>query len=161
MRRIFRDCLLAPSIGLAFLAFPRPDLRAQTRICEHVPVLSDSAVVSVLTVLPGDRLYSLFGHTIIRVRDPVSGLDCGFNFGTFDFPQTLFGGAEFIARFAYGQLDYALSVSAAPAGCFRMVLETGTSSDDRTDAGSHARPGAVPVRHAVGERATREPPVPV
>ena len=78
------------------------------------PTLSDSAVVSVLTVLPGDRLYNLFGHTVIRVRDPLAGLDAGFNFGTFDFPETLPGGAGFVARFAYGKLDYKLSASGAP-----------------------------------------------
>ena len=67
-----------------------------------------------MTVLPGDRMYSLFGHTIIRVRDPETGLDVGFNFGTFDFPQTLLGGAGFVARFAYGELDYALRASESP-----------------------------------------------
>jgi len=87
---------------------------AQDSRGEAVPVLSDAAVVSVITVLPGDRLYSLFGHTIIRVHDPDTGLDIGFNFGTFDFPQTLLGGAGFVARFAYGKLDYMLSVSKAP-----------------------------------------------
>ena len=87
---------------------------AQGGRADIVPVLSDSAVVSVMTVLPGDRMYSLFGHTIIRVRDPETGLDVGFNFGTFDFPQTLLGGAGFVARFAYGELDYALRASESP-----------------------------------------------
>lgn len=87
---------------------------AQDSRGEAVPVLSDAAVVSVITVLPGDRLYSLFGHTIIRVHDPDIGLDVGFNFGTFDFPQTLLGGAGFVARFAYGKLDYMLGTSRAP-----------------------------------------------
>ena len=82
---------------------------------DGIPALSDSAVVSVLTVLPGDRLYSLFGHTIIRVRDPATGLDVGFNYGTFDFPTTITGGAGFVARFAYGKLDYKLQASGNPS----------------------------------------------
>jgi hypothetical protein len=90
------------------------DATAQERTGLAVPALSDSAAVSVITVLPGDRLYSLFGHTIIRVHDPETGLDVGFNYGTFDFPQTLLGGAGFVARFAYGKLDYMLGASKAP-----------------------------------------------
>jgi len=38
----------------------------------------------------------------------------GFNYGTFDFPQTLLGGAGFVARFTYGKLDYMLGASRAP-----------------------------------------------
>lgn len=91
-----------------------PAVTAQDSRGDAVPVLSDSALVSVITVLPGDRLYSLFGHTIIRVHDPDTGLDIGFNYGTFDFPQTLLGGAGFVARFAYGKLDYMLGASRAP-----------------------------------------------
>jgi hypothetical protein len=82
---------------------------------EGIPALSESAVVSLLTVLPGDRLYNLFGHTIIRFRDPATGLDVGFNYGTFDFPETVLGGAGFVARFAYGKLDYKLQASGNPA----------------------------------------------
>lgn len=91
----------------AEVAAQQPELRSE-------PILSESAVVSVLTVLPGDRLYNLFGHTVIRVRDSASGLDAGFNFGTFDFPGTLWGGVGFVARFAYGELDYKLSAAGDP-----------------------------------------------
>ncbi len=107
---------VALRIGLvcaACLSAP-PAVTAQDSRGDAVPVLSDSAVVSVITVLPGDRLYSLFGHTIIRVHDPGTGLDVGFNYGTFDFPQTLLGGAGFVARFTYGKLDYMLGASRAP-----------------------------------------------
>ena len=107
---------LAPSAALAcasFLFLP-VDAVAQGRTGDAAPSLSHSAVVSVLTVLPGDRLYSLFGHTIIRVHDPETGLDVGFNYGRFDFPNTLVGGAGFVGRFTYGKLDYELGVSRAP-----------------------------------------------
>ncbi|MCL7973130.1 MAG: DUF4105 domain-containing protein, partial [marine benthic group bacterium] len=98
-----------------------------------IPALSDSAVVSVLTVLPGDRLYSLFGHTIIRVRDPATGLDVGFNYGTFDFPTTIAGGAGFVARFAYGKLDYKLQASGNPSYAVEWYAEQeGRSTIEQT-----------------------------
>ncbi|MCL7984279.1 MAG: DUF4105 domain-containing protein [marine benthic group bacterium] len=100
---------------------------------QGIPALSDSAVVSVLTVLPGDRLYSLFGHTIIRVRDPATGLDVGFNYGTFDFPTTIAGGAGFVARFAYGKLDYKLQASGNPSYAVEWYAEQeGRSTIEQT-----------------------------
>jgi hypothetical protein len=73
-----------------------------------VPTLSPAAEVSLLTMLPGDEVYALFGHTAFRVRDPALGLglDRTYNYGTFDFDQPYF-----IARFARGLLDYQLSVA--------------------------------------------------
>ncbi len=88
--------------GLAGL--PPGGLAAQTRPAQ----LSDSAVVSLITVLPGRSLYNVFGHTLLRVRDPATGLDVGYNYGTFDFPDSFVGGAAFVGRFAYGRLDYRL-----------------------------------------------------
>lgn len=72
--------------------------------------LSDEAQLSLVTVGPGDDLYSLFGHTAIRVADPVQDLDVSFNYGTFDFGNPL----TFAPRFAYGKLDYFLSVNSFP-----------------------------------------------
>jgi len=71
-----------------------------------VPNLSPEAEVSLLTMMPGDEVYSVFGHTAFRVRDPALGLDRSYNYGTFDFDQPFF-----IARFARGLLDYQLSVA--------------------------------------------------
>ena len=68
------------------------------------PALSDAAAISLLTVLPGDQAYNMFGHSAFRVRDPARDLDVVFNYGTFDFTDPFF-----LPRFAYGQLDYFLS----------------------------------------------------
>ncbi|NNF57894.1 MAG: DUF4105 domain-containing protein [Rhodothermaceae bacterium] len=68
--------------------------------------LSDSAQVSLLTMLPGEEVYSLFGHSAFRIADPALGLDRTYNFGTFDFAQPFF-----ILRFARGQLDYLLDTA--------------------------------------------------
>ena len=65
--------------------------------------LSDSARVSLLTMLPGREVYSLFGHSTIRIRDDVSGVDRTYNFGTFSFDQPFF-----VLRFLRGSLDYSL-----------------------------------------------------
>jgi hypothetical protein len=71
--------------------------------------LSDSAAISLLTMLPGEEVYSVFGHSAFRVHDPARGLDRTYNFGTFDFEQPFF-----VARFLRGQLDYMLDT--APYG---------------------------------------------
>jgi len=68
--------------------------------------LSDQATISILTCAPGDELYSVFGHTAIRVSDPVQQLDMVFNYGTFDFSTPFF-----YVKFGHGSLDYLLSVS--------------------------------------------------
>ncbi len=68
--------------------------------------LSQRAGISLLTILPGDALYSAFGHSALRVSDPLTGFDAVFNYGTFDFEDPFF-----IPKFIYGKLDYFLSVT--------------------------------------------------
>jgi len=68
-------------------------------------MLSDEARISLLTILPGDAVYSAFGHSAFRVYDPTQGIDWTFNYGTFDFQDPLF-----VPKFIYGKLDYFLSV---------------------------------------------------
>ncbi|PSQ75524.1 MAG: hypothetical protein BRD33_04060, partial [Bacteroidetes bacterium QH_6_63_17] len=60
---------------------------------------------SMVTILPGDPVYSMFGHSALRVHDPALGMDRLYNYGTFDFSDPLF-----IPKFAYGHLRYFLSV---------------------------------------------------
>ncbi len=74
----------------------------------HYPAtaqLSDSAQVSLITIGPGQAIYSLWGHSALRVHDPLLGIDIAYNYGTFDFGNRV----QFLARFLYGKLDYALS----------------------------------------------------
>jgi hypothetical protein len=68
--------------------------------------LSAESEVSMVTILPGDPVYSMFGHSALRVRDPALGIDRLYNYGTFDFSDPLF-----IPKFAYGHLRYFLSVA--------------------------------------------------
>lgn len=68
--------------------------------------LSDSAQISVLTLGPYQgELYSAFGHSAIRVYDPVSERDLAFNYGVFDFDQP-----NFYLNFTRGHLLYKLGV---------------------------------------------------
>ncbi len=66
--------------------------------------LSDSARVSLLTMLPGDEVYSLWGHNALRIEDAAAGLDRAYNYGTFSFDQP-----NFLLRFLSGRLDYILA----------------------------------------------------
>ena len=61
--------------------------------------------ISVITCSPGNELYSIFGHTALRVIDSSIGSDAIFNYGTFDFEDP-----NFLMKFTRGKLDYFLSV---------------------------------------------------
>jgi hypothetical protein len=79
--------------------------------CLHIAItgnsieFSDNLISSVLTVSPGNELYSTFGHTAIRIKDLQNGNDYVFNYGTFNFNTP-----NFYIKFALGQLDYLLSI---------------------------------------------------
>ena len=88
-------------IQLAFLlSFLNAPLAAQEA------TLSSQARVSLITASPGSELYTIFGHTALRITDPVSGIDRTYNYGTFDFDT-----AGFYRKFAFGNLQYFLSVN--------------------------------------------------
>lgn len=63
--------------------------------------LSPQAKVSLITVLPGEALYSSFGHTAIRINDPANGIDQQYGWGTFDFDTD-----NFYVKFLRGTLPY-------------------------------------------------------
>src|SRR6476620_7089444 len=63
--------------------------------------LSEGAKVSVLTCGTGNEVYSLFGHTAIRIKDPARHLDMVYNYGAFDFEAP-----NFVLRFSKGDLQY-------------------------------------------------------
>ncbi|MGB0839965.1 MAG: DUF4105 domain-containing protein [Chitinophagales bacterium] len=65
--------------------------------------LTPQAQISILTASPGDEVYTLFGHTAIRVKDSANGLDVVYNYGIFDF-QT----PNFLMKFLRGRLPYQL-----------------------------------------------------
>ncbi|MBN8677337.1 MAG: DUF4105 domain-containing protein [Chitinophagales bacterium] len=68
-------------------------------------ILSDSAQISLMTVAPGEFVYSTFGHSAIRVKDPGTRFDRCYNYGTFDFEQP-----NFLLKFCQGKLLYNLDI---------------------------------------------------
>ncbi len=71
---------------------------------QNSATLSKDATIFLLTIYPGDELYSTFGHTAIRIIDDTLGLDRIYNYGTFDFEEP-----GFYIKFCRGKLDYFLS----------------------------------------------------
>ena len=66
--------------------------------------LSVYSEVSIITAGPGEELYEAFGHSAIRVKDPVLNLDLIYNYGMFDFNQP-----NFYSNFAKGNMVYSLA----------------------------------------------------
>ena len=60
--------------------------------------------ISLLTVTPGEELYSIFGHSALRVIDSNSVTDIAFNYGTFNFDDK-----DFYLKFLRGRLNYYLN----------------------------------------------------
>lgn len=69
------------------------------------PLTSD-AQISLITCGKGNELYSLYGHTALRVKDDNLGIDRVYNYGTFDFSTP-----NFALKFVKGDLQYFVSVA--------------------------------------------------
>ncbi len=80
--------------------------------------LTDNAKVSLLTCSQGNELYSIFGHSAIRISDTTIGVDWVFNYGTFDFSEP-----NFYVNFVRGKLNYILSASTYRNFEYSYVLE--------------------------------------
>lgn len=65
--------------------------------------------ISIITCTPGNELYSIFGHTALRITDSIQNTDLIYNYGTFDFDDP-----DFYTRFVRGKLNYFLSVEELP-----------------------------------------------
>ena len=70
------------------------------------PIIGGKAKISLLTCGAGPELYEAFGHSAIRISDPLQGLDLVFNYGVFDFNQE-----NFYGNFAKGSMRYMLGVN--------------------------------------------------
>lgn len=67
--------------------------------------LSNEAQISILTAAPSDEaVFTLYGHTAVRVKDSLHKIDLVFNYGIFDFSKP-----NFIYRFTKGETDYKLA----------------------------------------------------
>ena len=89
---------LAGIILLLFLLFLLPS--------NSVNAADSSRIrISLLTCSPGEELYSIFGHSAIRIIDSNSVTDYVYNYGTFDFEDK-----DFYLKFARGKLLYFVSL---------------------------------------------------
>ena len=73
---------------------------------DKVRSISDDAKFYLVTCEPGEVVYERFGHSGIRVYDPVTGIDEVFHWGLFSFDTP-----NFIGRFISGNTDYEMGVS--------------------------------------------------
>lgn len=114
-RGVFRALLkthIFPAVLLLLFLTPfwpvsaEETLPGQNDLADRLPELGEAAQVSLITYSPGDELYQAFGHSAIRIRDDLLGLDRLYNFGVFDFET-----ANFYVKFAHGDLRYQLAVS--------------------------------------------------
>ena len=110
-RQLLNFCL-----SPCFFALLIPFLPASAQVAESTqndlagqwPRLSDGAQVSLITYTPGEELYQAFGHSAIRVRDDLLGMDRLYNYGVFDFETP-----NFYVKFVHGDLRYQLAVSSS------------------------------------------------
>lgn len=65
----------------------------------------DRVEISLLTCSPGTEVWSLYGHTAIRVQDRRAQEDLVVNYGIFNFNQDYF-----ILRFVFGLTDYEMGI---------------------------------------------------
>ena len=65
----------------------------------------DEVEVFLVTCGPGTEVYSIYGHSALRIVNPSEGSDLAYNWGVFDFATP-----NFAWKFAKGRLEYMLGV---------------------------------------------------
>lgn len=88
---------LAFSFLFCLLTFAAYSQRLDTTRINYSP----NTRVTLLTCSPGTQVYAAFGHTSIRVVDPVKNIDLVYNYGIFNFNTP-----NFYLKFARGMLKY-------------------------------------------------------
>ena len=82
------------------------------------PPPGSSLSVYLLTMEPGDRIWELFGHNAIVVRDAETGYERAFNYGIFNFASP-----GFHSRFLKGSMMYEVHDQSLPGmlGAYRAL----------------------------------------
>ena len=68
--------------------------------------VADSVRMSLLTCSPHEEIYSLYGHSALRVQNALTGQDLVVNYGVFNFHKP-----HFVLRFVFGLTDYEMGVT--------------------------------------------------
>lgn len=92
------ECNMIRFILILFSIVNLQALNAQLDSTDHLKI-------SLLTCDAGQDLYSIFGHSAIRVNNLATGKDLVFNYGTFDFDEP-----GFMYKFLKGKLNYKLAI---------------------------------------------------
>ncbi|HYJ64689.1 MAG TPA: DUF4105 domain-containing protein, partial [Parafilimonas sp.] len=101
-----KNLLIVTLISLFFIT----DISAQNNLAH--------TRISILTCGPGEDLYSLFGHTAIRIIDSTNHTDTVYNWGGFTFDQPYF-----YIKFMRGKLLYFSSADYFPDFMYEYVVE--------------------------------------
>lgn len=67
----------------------------------------DNTQISILTCDPGNEIYSLFGHSGLRIKNSTENIDQVVNWGLFEFSDNQF---QFGYDFAKGRLSYYMGI---------------------------------------------------
>lgn len=103
---MFKKILSFSSLLFSFIAFSQS------------PLLSPDTKVSIFTCDRGEELYSTFGHTALRIKDPNNALDIVYNYGYFDFRTE-----NFYFKFVKGDLQYFMNVTSYDDFVFEYKLD--------------------------------------
>ena len=83
-----------------------------------LPALDTAALekveISLVTCEPYNQVYSLYGHTGLRINDPEHGIDALANWGIFELKQRFF-----VLRFTFGLTDYRMEIEPWQEFCER------------------------------------------
>jgi hypothetical protein len=83
----------------------------------QIQKLSQNTQVSIFTCDRGQELYSTFGHTALRIQDPINNLDVVYNYGCFDFRTE-----NFYLKFVKGDLQYYMNATSFDDFIFEYKL---------------------------------------
>lgn len=96
----------------------RSSAPASTAVAQDI---LSAPVIEVLTMSPGDALYTRWGHAALRVIDPATNLDAVFNYGSIDLSP------GFMGRMLKGEVEAFLHV-----GRYGPMFATYAEREDRT-----------------------------
>ena len=92
-------------------------MECRGEVPEGTDSVTSSIEISLLTCEPHPAIYSLYGHTAIRVQDFRKGTDIAVNYGVFDF-----NAPNFLLRFIFGRTDYSMGI--VPFNLFCMEYQS-------------------------------------
>ncbi|WP_293895914.1 DUF4105 domain-containing protein [Flavobacterium sp.] len=98
---------------------------ANSLVFAQIP-LDKNAKISILTCEEGNELYSIFGHTAIRIQDASNDLDVVYNYGTFDFATE-----NFYLKFIKGDLKYFVTANPYNEFFYEYTIENRSIYEQR------------------------------